>query len=74
MTGLYLVGFRSERRHDLELGMMPLTLVRGVGSISFLVPSGDVLDLDHILLVPSLRKNLVSVSCMINIHWIVSFE
>jgi hypothetical protein len=58
----------------MELGDDATYLLRGVGSISFQMPSGDVLELDHILLVPSLRKNLLLVSCMTYIHWRVSFE
>ena len=38
------------------------------------MPSSDVLELDNILYVSRLRKNLVLVSCMTNIHWRVSFE
>jgi hypothetical protein len=58
----------------MELGDDATYPVRGVGSISFWMPSGDVLELDHILLVPGLRKNLLSISCMTDIHWRVAFE
>jgi hypothetical protein len=47
--------------------MMPLISMRGVGSISFQMPSGDVLELSDILFVPGLRKNLLSMSCMTDV-------
>ena len=38
------------------------------------MPSCDFLELSDILFVSSLRKNLLSVSCMTDIHWKVVFE
>jgi hypothetical protein len=49
-------------------------LVRGVGYISFQMPSSDVVELDYILFVLGSRKNLLLVSCMIDIHWRVAFD
>lgn len=46
---------------------------RGVDSISFQMHLGDVLELSDILFVPSLKKNLLSSSCMINVQWRVAF-
>jgi hypothetical protein len=68
MTGLYSTGFKEqEGGMTMELGDDATYPVRGVGSISFQMPSGDVLELSDILFVPSLRKNLLSVSCMTNV-------
>jgi hypothetical protein len=58
----------------VTLGNDATYLVGGVGSISFQMPLVDVFELDHIVLVLGLRKNLLSVSCMTNIHWRVAFE
>jgi hypothetical protein len=52
---------------SVELGDDATYPVRGVGSISFQMPSGDVLELSDVLFVPSLKKNLLSVSCMTNV-------
>ena len=48
--------------------------MRGVGSISFQIASCDVVKLSDILFVSSLRKKLLSFSCMIDIHGRVSLE
>jgi hypothetical protein len=57
-----------------ELGDEATYLARGVGSISFHMPLGDVLELSDIIFVLCLRKNLLSVSCMRDVYWRVSFE
>jgi hypothetical protein len=38
------------------------------------MPSGDVLELEYVLFVPGLKKNLLSVSCMTYVQWRVAFE
>jgi hypothetical protein len=71
-----LFGKNQEQQGGMteELGDDATYPLRGVGFISFWMPLGDVLELDHILLVPGLRKNLLSVSCMTYIHWRVAVE
>ena len=59
---------------SVELGDDSTYPMRGVVSISFHVSSGDVLELDDILFVHGLKKNLLQVSCMTNVHWRVAFE
>jgi hypothetical protein len=49
---------------SVELGDDATYPMRGVGSISFQMPSGDVLELSDVLFVPGLKKNLLSISCM----------
>jgi len=39
-----------------------------MGSVSFCMPSGDVLDIDDVLYVLGLMKNLISVSTMIDLR------
>lgn len=58
----------------LELGDDATYLLRGSNSISFWIPSSGVLEISYILFVPSLRKNILSIYCMTNIQWRVSFE
>jgi hypothetical protein len=45
----------------VELGDEATYLVRGVGPISFQMPLGDVLELDNVLYVLGLKKNLILV-------------
>jgi hypothetical protein len=59
---------------SVELGDDATYPMRGVGSISFQMPLGDVLELSDVLFVPSLKKNLLLVSCMIDVQWRVAFE
>ena len=47
---------------------------RAVGSISFQMPSGDVLGFDFALFSPGLRKNLLSMSYTTNVQWTIAFE
>jgi hypothetical protein len=75
MIGFYLVRIRSKREGmTMELGDDATYPVRGVGSISFQMPLRDVLEMDHILLVPRLRKKLLSISYMTDIDWRVAYE
>jgi hypothetical protein len=46
----------------------------GVGSISFHMPSGYFFELDSIIFVSMMKKNLLPVSCMIDVQWIIYFE
>jgi hypothetical protein len=59
---------------SVELGDDATYPMRGVGSISFQMPSSDVLELRDVLFVPGLKKNLLSVSYMANVQWRVVFE
>ena len=43
-------------------------LVTRMGSVSFYMPSCDVLDIDDVLYVLGLMKNLISVSTMIDLR------
>jgi hypothetical protein len=52
----------QEEGMSKELVMMSLRPVRRVGSISFQMPSSDVLELSDILFVHVLKKNLLLVS------------
>jgi hypothetical protein len=52
---------------QVELGDDATYLVAGVGSISFQMPSGDILELTSVLYVLGLTKNLLSVSVMIDL-------
>ena len=58
----------------VELGDDATYLVRGVYSISFQMPSGDVLQLDSVLPVLEFKEHLFSTFCMRNIHCRVAFE
>lgn len=49
-------------------------LVAGVGNITFQLQSGNSLDFDDVMLVPSLRKNLLSVSIMEDKGYAVEFK
>ena len=44
--------------------------VTRMGSVSFCMPSGDVLDIDDVLYVLGLMKNLISVSTMIDLRFV----
>ena len=58
----------------MELGNEATSRVVGVGSISFLIPSSDALDLDDVLYVPGLMNSLLSVSSMTDLQWMVEFD
>jgi hypothetical protein len=48
--------------------------VRGVGSISFQMSSGDVLELNNVLFDPGLKRNLLSISRMEDLHCMAEFD
>jgi hypothetical protein len=54
--------------------MMPHILVIGMGFVSFCMPSGDVLELNDVLYVLGLTKNLLSISAMIDLKCVVEFD
>jgi hypothetical protein len=55
---------KPDSRVQVELGDDAKYLVAGVGTIPFQLESGNYLDFDDVLFVPSLRKNLLSISVM----------
>eukprot|EP00253_Pinus_taeda_P021955 PITA_21955 len=50
--------------HAVELGDNKSYVVRGLGSTSLKLDNGSKLHLNNILYVPSLKKNLLSISCL----------
>jgi hypothetical protein len=48
--------------------------MRGLGSISFWMPSSDVLELNDVLFVHGSMKNLLLVSCLEKLQYRVAFE
>jgi hypothetical protein len=52
-------------------GKYPMT---GLGSISFCMPTKEVLDLHEVLYVPGMTKNLLLVSCLIDLKCRVEFD
>jgi hypothetical protein len=63
--------FRAQNKKGntiVDLGDETTYPVRGVDSIFFQMPSSDVIEMSDILLVISLRKNLILVSCMTYIY------
>jgi hypothetical protein len=59
---------------QVELGGNATYLVIGMGSISFCMPSSDVLELDDVLYVPGLTKNLLSISAMTDLRCVAEFD
>lgn len=57
-----------------ELGDDATYPMRGLGSISFHMPSSDVLEFNDVLFVTRLMKNLLSISCMVKLKCKVAFE
>jgi hypothetical protein len=75
MTGNSSSRFQEqEGGMSVELGDDATYPMKGLGSISFQMPSSDVLELNDVLFVLSLKKNLLSVSCMTNFQCRVAFE
>jgi hypothetical protein len=58
----------------VELGDDAIYVVKGSGSISLQMPLGDVLELNDVLFVLGLMKNLCLVSCMIDLHCVGEFD
>jgi hypothetical protein len=65
---------QQEANIQVELGDDATYLVTGMGSVSFNMPSGNVLDLDDVLFVPDLTKNLLSVSAWTELRFVVEFD
>jgi hypothetical protein len=61
-------------QEQVELGNDVTYPITRVGFVSLCMPSSDVLELDDVLYVPSLMKNHLSVSCMIDLYCIVEFN
>jgi hypothetical protein len=57
-----------------ELGDDAKFLVIGMGSISFHMPTREVLELHEVLYVLGLTKNLLSISCLIDLKCMVEFD
>lgn len=58
---------------QVELGDNAKYQVKGTGSVSFQLDSGDTLSLGKVLLVSGLKKNLISVSTLENIGMRIAF-
>jgi hypothetical protein len=58
----------------VDLGNDVACAIIKLGSISFCIPLGDVLELDDGLYVPSLTKCLLSVSCIKNLQCMAEFD
>jgi hypothetical protein len=54
---------------QVKLGDNAIYPMMELSSISFLMPSGDILALNDVFFVPVLTKNLLSVSCMTNLQY-----
>ena len=64
----------QEASVQVELGDNAMYLVVGVGSISFQMPLGDIIELTGILYELALSKNLLLVSVMIDLRYMVEFD
>lgn len=58
----------------VELGDDTTYTKKGLCSISFQMPSSDVLELDSVLHVPILTKSLLSISCMTDLQRLAEFD
>jgi hypothetical protein len=68
VTERSLVGFENKWEEYLWGWMMIATYhVKGLVSIYFQMPSGDVVELDFVLYFPDLTKNVLLVSCMMDL-------
>jgi hypothetical protein len=54
-------GMSVDLGHDATY---PMKILR---TISFRMPSSDVIELNDVLFIPDLKKNLLSISCMIDL-------
>jgi hypothetical protein len=59
---------------QVELGNDTTYPITKMSFLSFRMPSGNVLELNDVLSIPGLTKNLVSVSCMIDLQCVVEFD
>lgn len=59
---------------SVELGNDDTYAMKGLGSISFLVPLSDVIELNDVLFLPALKKKFISISCMIDFQCRVTRE
>ena len=64
----------QEASVQVELGDNAMYLVVGVGSFSFQMPLGDIIELTGILYELALSKNLLLVSVMIDLRYMVEFD
>jgi hypothetical protein len=58
----------------VQLGDDAMHPMKGLGSISFEMPLGDILELDFVLFVLDITNSLLSVSCMTNLQCLVEFD
>jgi hypothetical protein len=58
----------------MELGNYATYPLRGLGSISFWTPSTGVLELNDVLFVLGLKKNILLVYCMVELHCVIKFD
>jgi hypothetical protein len=59
---------------NMDPGDDAIYLVRGVSSISFQIPLGDVLELNNVTFVFGLKKNLLLISYVANLHYMTEFD
>ena len=48
--------------------------IRGVGSVRFLLDFGEILEVEGVLFVPGLRVNLLLVSTLEDVGYVITFE
>jgi len=58
---------------SVELGDDATYYARRVGSISLRTPTSDILELNNVLYVSGLKKNLLSISCVADLHCMAKF-
>ena len=58
--------YYQEGSMSVEFGDDATYLMREVSSISFLTPKSDVFELINVLFVLGLKKNILSISCMVD--------
>ena len=68
MIGLYSYRiYYQEEGMSVEFGDDATYLMIEVASISFLTSKSDVFELINVLFVPGLKKNILSISCMVDL-------
>ena len=71
----YMPVFQEQEAGVLaQLGIDAMYPVKGLGSISFQMPLGDVLELYFVLYVPWLTKTFLLVSCIIDLQSLDEFD